>query len=42
MEDYNIEGFPSIKMKIGNDLVEFDAKITTTALEEFIQNVTND
>ena len=42
MEDYNIEGFPSIKMKIGNDLVEFDAKITPTALEEFIQNVTND
>ena len=42
INDYNVEGFPSIKMKKGNDLIDFDAKITPTSLEEFIQNVTND
>lgn len=41
-EDYKIEGYPTIKMKKGNDLIDFDAKITSTSLEEFIQNVTQD
>ena len=41
-KDYNIEGYPTIKMKKGNDIIDFDAKITTTSLEEFIQNVTLD
>ena len=40
--NYKIEGYPTIKMKKGNDLIDFDAKITPTALEEFIQNVTQD
>lgn len=39
---YKIEGYPTIKMKKGNDVIDFDAKITTTSLEEFIQNVTSD
>ena len=42
IKDFNIEGYPTIKMKKGNDLIDFDAKITPTSLEEFIQNVTQD
>jgi len=41
-KDFNIEGYPTIKMKKGNDIIDFDAKITPTSLEEFIQNVTQD
>ena len=42
IKDFNIEGYPTIKMKKGNDIIDFDAKITPTSLEEFIQNVTQD
>lgn len=42
MNQYNIEGFPTIKMKHGQDIIDFDAKITETSLEQFIQNVTRD
>jgi thiol-disulfide isomerase/thioredoxin len=38
----NVEGYPTIKMKIGNDVVDFDAKVTDTSLEQFIQNVTKE
>lgn len=37
---YNIDGFPSIKMKRGNEIIDFDSKITTYALEQFVDNMT--
>ena len=40
--DFNIEGYPTIKMRKGNDIIDFDAKITANSLEEFIKNVTED
>ena len=39
---YNIEGYPTVKMKKGNDMIDFDAKITIDSLKEFIENVTQD
>ena len=32
----------TVKMKKGNDMIDFDAKITTESLKEFIENVTQD
>ena len=42
IKDFKIEGYPTVKMKKGNDIIDFDAKITPTSLEEFIQNVTQE
>ena len=41
-KDFKIEGYPTVKIKKGNDIIDFDAKITPTSLEEFIQNVTQE
>uniref|UniRef100_A0A6C0CM55 Thioredoxin domain-containing protein n=1 Tax=viral metagenome TaxID=1070528 RepID=A0A6C0CM55_9ZZZZ len=38
-DKYKIDGFPSIKMRQGDNVVDFDAKITTYALEQFVENM---
>ena len=42
VSEYDIKGYPTIKMRKGNDVIDFDAKITATSLEEFLQNMTSD
>lgn len=36
MNQYNIESFPTVKLLKDNQVVEFDSKITSTALESFV------
>jgi len=36
MNQYKIESFPTIKMNKDNKVIEFDSKITSTALESFV------
>ena len=36
---YNVEGYPTIKMLYGNQVIDFDAKITTYSLEKFLDNM---
>lgn len=36
---YNIDGFPTIKMLKGDQVIDFDAKITTYSLERFVENM---
>jgi len=40
LEKYNIESFPTVKAVIGNDVVEFDAKVTNKNLDKFVQSLT--
>lgn len=40
MQDrYGVEGYPTIKMVRGNQVIDFDAKITTYSLEKFVENM---
>jgi len=36
METYKIEGFPTIKLKVGGRVIEFDAKVNKANLEQFL------
>jgi len=36
---YNIDGYPTIKMIDGDNVIDFDAKITTYALERFVEDM---
>jgi len=36
MDQYKIEGFPTIKLIKNGQVVEFDAKVTKANLEQFI------
>ena len=36
METYKIEGFPTIKLKIDGRVIEFDAKVNQSNLEQFL------
>ena len=36
METYKIEGFPTIKLKVEGRVIEFDAKVTKSNLEQFL------
>lgn len=36
---YNVDSFPTVKMIVGSQVIDFDAKITTYALEQFVENV---
>ena len=38
-EKYKIEGFPTIKMLKGDQVIDFDAKITSYSLEKFVENM---
>ena len=39
-EKYKVDGFPTIKMLKGDQVIDFDAKITTFSLEKFVENMT--
>jgi len=41
-KQYNVEGYPTIKMIKAGDTIDFDSKITKTTLIEFVQNMTKD
>jgi thiol-disulfide isomerase/thioredoxin len=36
---YKIDGFPTIKMLKGDQVIDFDAKITSYSLEKFVENM---
>ena len=36
---YEIQGYPTIKMQKGDDVIAFDAKITKYSLNEFLKNM---
>jgi len=36
---YDIQGYPTIKMQKGEDVIAFDAKITKYSLNEFLKNM---
>ena len=38
-EQYGVDSFPTIKMKRGDQVIDFDAKITTYSLEQFLENM---
>ena len=39
-EKYKVDGFPTIKMLKGGQVIDFDAKITSYSLEKFVENMT--
>jgi len=41
MQKYKIESFPTVKMLKDNKVIEFDSKITSTALESFVNIMLN-
>jgi thioredoxin-related protein len=38
-DKYEVDGFPTLKMEKEDNVIDFDAKITTTALQEFLENM---
>jgi len=38
-DKYKIEGYPTIKMIKDDQVIEFDAKVSTNALEQFVEDV---
>ena len=40
-EQYNIEGYPTIKLVRGDQVVDFEAKPTETTLTQFLTTVLN-
>ena len=38
-DKYNIEGFPTVKMLKHGETIDFDAKITTYSLEQFVEDL---
>lgn len=41
IEKFNVEGFPTIKLVKGNQIIEFDAKPDVKTLEQFLTTVLN-
>jgi thiol-disulfide isomerase/thioredoxin len=39
IKKYNVEGYPTIKMIKGEKVIDFDAKVTNSALESFVKNM---
>ena len=39
IKKYDIQGYPTIKMVKGDKVIDFDAKVTNSALESFVQNM---
>lgn len=39
IQKYNIKGYPTIKMTKENKIIDFDAKVTSSALESFVKNM---
>jgi thiol-disulfide isomerase/thioredoxin len=42
INEYNIDSYPTVKMLKENQKIEFDSKITSTALESFVVTMLND
>ena len=42
INEYKIESYPTVKMWKENKQIEFDAKITKSALKQFVESVTHD
>ena len=42
INEYKIESYPTVKMQKDNKQIEFDAKITKSALKQFVESVTSD
>ena len=40
-QKYDVDGYPTVKMIKGGQVIDFDAKITTYALEKFVENMLN-
>jgi len=40
INEYKIDSYPTIKMKKGDEVIEFDSKITKYSLEQFVENMT--
>ena len=38
-EKYKVDGFPTIKMLKGDQVIDFDAKISSYSLEKFVENM---
>jgi glutaredoxin len=38
-DKYKVDGFPTIKMLRGSQVIDYDAKITSFALEKFVENM---
>jgi len=41
INEFGISGYPTVKMKKDNKIIEFDAKISYNTLEQFVQMMTN-
>ena len=39
LDSYKVDGFPTIKMLKGNEIIDFDANPTASSLEQFITSV---
>lgn len=39
MSKYNVQGFPTVVMSVGNEVVEYDNKVTYNNMETFIADV---
>ena len=42
INEYNIDSYPTVKMLKENQKIEFDSKITSTALDSFVVTMLND
>ena len=41
IQKYKIESYPTVKMLKGTDIIDFDSKITSTALDKFVNTMLN-
>jgi thioredoxin-like negative regulator of GroEL len=41
IQKYKIESYPTVKMLKGTDVIDFDSKITSTALDKFVNTMLN-
>jgi hypothetical protein len=39
MDQYKVDGFPTIKLVKGNQVIDFDAKPTSQSITQFLNNV---
>jgi len=40
MQEYSVDHFPTIKMVLDNDKIDFDARVTESNLVAFVNSVT--
>jgi hypothetical protein len=39
MDEYNVDGFPTIKVDVDGSKIDFDAKITENSLADFLKTM---